>query len=92
MAICGTGARVIEVSVNDKPAGEIERLIGDGTITRHGNHGIWYERELAFDASLLKQGDNVLTLTVPEGSVNNGVMYDYLRLELDENASVASSL
>src|SRR6185437_14556154 len=92
VAICGTGARLIEVSVNDKPAGEIDHLIGDGTITRHGNHGIWYERELAFDASLMKQGDNVLTLTVPEGPVNNGVMYDYLRLELDEKASVASGL
>jgi rhamnogalacturonan endolyase len=39
-----------------------------------------------FDASLLKQGDNVLTLTVPAGPVNNGVIYDYLRLELDEAA------
>lgn len=27
-------------------------------------------------------GDNTLTLTVPAGPVNNGVIYDYLRLEL----------
>jgi rhamnogalacturonan endolyase len=90
VAICGTGAHLIEVSVNDKPAGRIDRLIGDGTITRHGNHGIWYERELAFDASMMKQGANVLELTVPAGPVNNGIMYDYLRLELDENARVVA--
>jgi rhamnogalacturonan endolyase len=34
----------------------------------------------------MKQGTNVLTLTIPAGSVNNGVVYDYLRLELDETA------
>lgn len=90
VAICGTGTRLIDVSVNGQPAGQIDHLIGDGTITRHGDHGIWYERELAFDASLMKPGDNVLTLTVPEGPVNNGVMYDYLRLELDENAKVTA--
>ena len=27
-----------------------------------------------------------LTITVPEGSLNSGVVYDYLRLELDETA------
>lgn len=91
VAICGTDARLIEVSVNGQPAGQIDRLIGDETITRHGDHGIWYERDLAFDAALMKQGDNVLTLTVPAGPVNNGVMYDYLRLELDDNAKVEAS-
>ncbi len=90
LAICGTGTRVMEVSVNDKPAGQVDRLIGDGTITRHGNHGIWYERELAFDASLMKPGSNILKLTVPAGPVNNGIMYDYVRLELDENTKVVA--
>jgi rhamnogalacturonan endolyase len=87
LAICGTGARTIEVTVNDKPAGRVDRLIGDGAITRHSIQGIWYERELAFDASLMKQGTNVLKLTVPAGPVNNGIIYDYIRLELDESAA-----
>jgi rhamnogalacturonan endolyase len=86
LAICGGGARSIDVSVNDKPAGEVDRLVGDGVITRHQIQGIWYEREVPFDASMLKQGTNTLTLTVPAGPVNNGVLYDYLRLELDESA------
>ena len=31
-------------------------------------------------------GKNVLGLTVPAGPLMNGIIYDYLRLELDENA------
>ena len=86
LAICGTGARQIDVSVNDRPAGQVTDLRGDGVITRHQVQGIWYERELAFDASLMRQGANVLTLTIPAGPINNGIVYDYLRLELDETA------
>jgi rhamnogalacturonan endolyase len=91
LAICGTGARTLEVSVNDKPAGQVNLIGTDGVIVRHGGQGIWYEREVAFDASLMKQGENVLTLTVPAGPINNGVLYDYLRLELDETAQAASA-
>jgi rhamnogalacturonan endolyase len=85
LALCAASTRTIDVSVNGKPAGPIDRLPGgDATIPRHGIRGIWYEREVPFDAALMKQGTNVLTLTVPAGPVNNGVIYDYLRLELDE--------
>jgi rhamnogalacturonan endolyase len=84
LAICGTGTRELEVLVNDQSAGRLALRPGDGTITRHGSHGIWYERELAFDAALMKMGQNALKLVVPAGPVNNGVMYDYIRLELDE--------
>jgi rhamnogalacturonan endolyase len=87
LAICGTGTRIIDVTVNDKSAGRVDRLLVDGAIARHSIQGLWYERELAFDASLLKKGTNVLKLIVPAGPVNNGVIYDYLRLELDESAS-----
>lgn len=55
----------------------------DGAITRHGSHGIWYETEFAFDGNLLKEGTNNLVLTMPSGSLNSGVLYDYLRLELN---------
>ena len=76
---------MIEVDVNGRSAGRVDRLISDGAITRHSSQGIWYERELPFDASLLRQGTNVLKLTVPAGPINNGVIYDYLRLELDDS-------
>jgi rhamnogalacturonan endolyase len=88
LAICGTGTRAIQVSVNGGGAGQIALGPGDGVITRHQVQGLWYEREFEFDASKLKAGDNTLTLTVPAGPINNGVVYDYLRLELDERTSV----
>jgi rhamnogalacturonan endolyase len=84
LAICGTGANTIIVTVNGKPAGNLEHLFGDGTITRHGSQGIWYERTISFDAGLMVAGSNTLTLTVPAGPVNNGIMYDYISLELAE--------
>ena len=64
------------------------RLIFVGAGTRHSIQGLWYERELAFDAALMKKGGNVLKLIVPAGPVNNGIIYDYVRLELDEPAPV----
>jgi hypothetical protein len=82
------GARALDVTVNDQPLGRIDRLIGDGAIARHSIQGLWYERDLAFDASLMKKGTNVLKLIVPAGPVNNGIIYDYLRLELDEGDKV----
>jgi Polysaccharide lyase family 4, domain III len=48
--------------------------------------GVWSERDVAFDAAALKAGTNVLKLTVPAGSTTNGVIYDYLRMELDEKS------
>jgi rhamnogalacturonan endolyase len=89
LAICGTGTRAIDVSVNGSPAGQVQLGPGDGVITRHQVQGLWYERQFEFDASKLKAGENTLTLTVPAGPVNNGVVYDYLRLELDESRVAA---
>jgi len=85
LAISGTGTRTIEVEINGQPAGGIQLASPDSTFSgRNGIQGIWYEREMAFDTSWLKAGTNTLILTVPAGSVGAGVMYDYVRLELDE--------
>ena len=89
LAISGTGTRALDVQVNGHPAGEVVLGMGDGTFSgRNGIQGIWYERELAFAAALLLAGENTLTLTVPAGPVGAGVMYDSLRLELDDSAAV----
>lgn len=82
-AICGTGAPYVEISVNNQPVERLTGLSGDGTITRHGRQGIWYERTVTFDATLMKTGENRLILTVPAGPVNNGMMYDYISLEVE---------
>ncbi|MES2777607.1 MAG: polysaccharide lyase family protein [Bacteroidota bacterium] len=83
-AICGTGTSTLDVEVNGQPAGKLEKLTGDGVITRHGESGLWYEKTLEFDASLMKKGANTLKLIVPQAPVNNGLVYDYIRLELEE--------
>ncbi|MGO9111845.1 MAG: polysaccharide lyase family protein [Thermoguttaceae bacterium] len=85
MALAATSARNITVTVNEQPAGETGRLQDTATIRRDGIRGYWTEREVAFDAALLKAGKNLVKLTVPAGGVMNGVEYDYLRLELEES-------
>jgi hypothetical protein len=40
-----------------------------------------------FDASLLKPGENQMTFTVPAGDVTRGVVWDYLRLELNDGGT-----
>ncbi len=91
LAICGTATRKLEVTVNDLPAGTITLPFGDSAIARHGRQGLWYECDLPFDAALLKPGTNVLKIIVPAGPINNGILYDYVRLELDDSASAAST-
>ena len=82
LAICGTDSRRLDVAVDGRATEGLSDLQPDGTITRHGAHGIWYEREVTFDAGMLQKGANTLTLTVPAGPVNDGLIYDYLRLEI----------
>lgn len=83
LALCGTAAQSLEISVNGQHAGSLPLTqTRDGVITRHGSHGIWHEEEFAFDASLLSEGRNNLVITMPSGSLNSGILYDYLRLEL----------
>ena len=83
-AICGTGTRFLDIEVNGQQAGRLDNLPTDGTIARHGSQGIWYEREFVFDAAMMKEGRNEMKIIVPEAPVNNGMLYDYIRLELDE--------
>ncbi len=85
VALCGIGARSIAVAVNDKAAGDITGLVYNATINRDGIGGAWTERDLPFDASLMQSGANTLKLTIPAGGLMNGIIYDYLRLELDDS-------
>ncbi len=87
LAICGVGTRNLAGSVNDQSIGSVTNLVYNATINRDGIGGYWAEHDLAFDASLMKAGQNVMKLAIPEGSLTSGVLYDYLRLELDESAA-----
>ena len=86
LALCGIGTRSLWGDMNGQSIGTVSNLTYNATINRDGIGGSWCERDLAFDASLMKAGTNTLELTIPPGSLTSGVMYDYLRLELDEKA------
>ena len=83
IAIAGNGARQLDVALNDQPIGVVDHLFVDGSLGRNGIHGVWSEHDVVFDESLLKPGTNVIKLTVPAGSTIAGVIYDYLRLEVE---------
>ena len=87
LAICGVGSRNLTVTMNDQPVGNVSNLVYNATINRDGVGGYWMEHDLPFNASLMKAGTNVMKLTIPAGGLTSGIMYDYLRLELDETAA-----
>ena len=83
LALAAVSARRIDVMVNDKPADSTGPLTDTATIRRDGIRGYWSERDVSFDAGLMKAGSNVLKLTIPPGGVMSGVEYDYLRMEVE---------
>jgi rhamnogalacturonan endolyase len=91
LAICGVGTRSLTATMNDQSIGSVSNLVYNATINRDGIGGYWMEHDLAFDASLMKSGENVLKLTIPAGGLTSGIIYDYLRLELNESATMAKS-
>ena len=87
LAICGVGARTLAADMNGQSIGTVSDLVYNATINRDGIGGTWGEHDLVFNAALMQAGKNILALTVPAGSLTSGIIYDYLRLELDKNAA-----
>jgi rhamnogalacturonan endolyase len=73
----------LTIGVNGTEVGTI-RPVGTNALRYNTDQTVWQELVQTFDASLLKKGENTITLTVPAGEVTSGVVYDYLRLELNE--------
>ena len=71
------------IAVNGSDVGTVYP-VSTNALRYNTNKSVWNEYTQKFDAAILKSGDNVLTLTVPAGEVTSGVVYDYLRLELNE--------
>jgi rhamnogalacturonan endolyase len=85
VALAGSdGNGGLAVGVNNTPAGTI-RYISTNALRYNTDTGVWRQYTQPFDASLLKAGENTMTLTVPAGELTSGVVYDYLRLELKED-------
>jgi rhamnogalacturonan endolyase len=84
VALAGSdGNGGLTVGVNGTAVGTI-RTISTNALRYNTDTGVWRQYTQPFDASLLKQGENAMTLTVPAGELTTGVVYDYLRLELQE--------
>jgi len=88
LAFCGThlGCNV-EVLVNGQSVGETGILPSTSAMQRDGIRAYWIEKDIPFDARLLKTGENVIQLLSHAHSWSQGVMYDCLRLELDDSAN-----
>jgi rhamnogalacturonan endolyase len=83
VSLGGADSTTLAIGVNGKAAGTI-RPVSTNALRYNTDRGVWKEYSQAFDAALLKAGENDMTLTVPAGDTTSGVCYDYLRLELAE--------
>ena len=91
IALAGAdGGGGLSVAVNGKDVGTI-RTVGTNALRYNTDKGIWREYVQMFDAGLLKPGENEIQLTVPAGDLTNGVVYDYLRLEVDPDYKPAAT-
>jgi rhamnogalacturonan endolyase len=86
LAICGVGTRSLMATMNHQAIGDVIGLVYNATINRDGIGGYWLEHVLVFDAAVMHAGENNLQLTIPAGGLTSGIIYDYVRLELDESA------
>jgi len=89
LALAGADGGGLSVGVNGHAAGNI-RPNATNAIRYNTDKGQWQEQDVRFDAGLLKPGANAITLTVPAGNLESGVVWDYLRLELDDGHPVAA--
>jgi rhamnogalacturonan endolyase len=84
LAICGARGGPVDAAVNGRSIGGTGELPESGVMHRDGIRATaLVERNLKFDASLFKSGTNVIELTKHARAWTDGVLYDYLRLELD---------
>jgi rhamnogalacturonan endolyase len=73
------------IGVNGQSVGTIHP-VATNALRYNSDKGVWYQYTQKFDASLLKPGANEMTFTVPAGDVTTGVIWDYLRLELNDGS------
>jgi rhamnogalacturonan endolyase len=88
LAVMVNGQSAGAIGGGDDPANALLR--NTDAIRYNTDKGLWQERTLKFHGALLKRGENVMTFTVPAGDLQSGVVWDYLRLELDRKSTVAA--
>jgi rhamnogalacturonan endolyase len=83
LAIAAAQAPNLLVSVNGKQVANLRGIGEDNAMMRAGIHGQYAQRDVAFDAQLLKPGANTISLEQRSGrSQQKNIMYDSLRLEI----------
>jgi rhamnogalacturonan endolyase len=83
LALASAHNAKLTIKLNDQPIDSF-RTPADNAVIRAGIHGQYSEQDTFFDAKLLRQGDNTISLTQSAGgNAQKSVMYDCLRLELD---------
>ncbi len=75
----------LSIGVNGQEVGTLHP-VATNALRYNTNKGVWYQYIQKFDAVLLKPGENEMTFTVPAGDVTTGVVWDYLRLELNDGS------
>jgi len=84
LAICGSRkGELIKITLNGTPIGTAGPLPATGVMHRDGIRGKEEEIIIPFDANLLKKGTNTMKLSLNARNWTFGVLYDYLRLELE---------
>jgi len=73
------------IGVNGQAVGTIHPVATNG-LRYNSDKGVWYQYVQKFDAALLKPGANEMTFTVPAGDVTTGVVWDYVRLEVNDGS------
>jgi len=89
----------VKVKVNGKKVALIQSLINDRSSYRSGIRGYYRERQIKFDAGLLKQSNNTIELTLAPSkeskTVGNtvdttpftAILYDSIKLEVEQATS-----
>jgi rhamnogalacturonan endolyase len=85
IALAGADGGGLSIGVNGQEVGSI-RPVSTNALRYNTDKGVWYQYDQKFDAALLKQGANEMTFTVPAGDVTTGVVWDYIRLELNDGS------
>jgi rhamnogalacturonan endolyase len=75
----------LNIGVNGKDVGGIHP-VATNALRYNTDKGVWYQYIVKFDASVMKAGENEMTFTVPAGDVTTGVVWDYVRLELNDGS------
>jgi rhamnogalacturonan endolyase len=85
LALAGADSTTLAIGVNGQTVGTI-RPVATNALRYNTDKGVWYQYIVKYDASLMKAGENEMTFTVPAGDVTTGVVWDYVRLELNDGS------